>query len=67
MMSIPKGSKLRRSRSVDLSHKGHWICKWIPILGFRRWKSRKLCNGTCEIMKHEVPKGQNDCVGHRIQ
>jgi hypothetical protein len=24
-MSIPKGSKLRRSRVIDPSHKGHWI------------------------------------------
>jgi hypothetical protein len=23
--SIPKGSKLRRSRTVDPSHKSHWI------------------------------------------
>jgi hypothetical protein len=27
--SIPKGSKLRRSRTIDPSHKGHWIYTWI--------------------------------------
>jgi hypothetical protein len=60
-VSIPKGSKLRRSRTIDPSHKGHWIYKWIPISGFRRWKSRKLCNGNHDIMKREVPKAKGWC------
>jgi hypothetical protein len=62
--SIPKGSKLRRSRTIDPSHKGHWIYAWNSILGFRGWKSRKLCNGNHEIMKHDIPKAKRICVGH---
>jgi hypothetical protein len=53
-----KGSKLRRSRTVDPSHKGRWIYTRIPISGFRGWKSRKLGNGNREITKREIPKAK---------
>jgi hypothetical protein len=46
--------KLRRGRTIDPSHKGRWIYTRISISGFRRLKSRNLCNGTHEIMKREV-------------
>jgi hypothetical protein len=59
MTSIPKGSKLMRSRTVDPSQKGHWICKQIPISGFRGWKSCKLCNGNPDITNREVPKAKS--------
>jgi hypothetical protein len=57
-MSISKGSNLRRSRTIDPSHKGRWIYTWISISGFRRWKSCKLCNRNRDIMKHKVPKAK---------
>jgi hypothetical protein len=31
---FPKGSKLRRARTVDPSHEDHWIYAWIRISGF---------------------------------
>ena len=65
-MSIPKGSKLRRSRALDPSHKSHRIYRWISTSGFRRLKSQNFCNGTRKIMKREVSKGRKDLVGHRI-
>jgi hypothetical protein len=58
--------KLRRGRTVDPSRQGPLDLHVDSISGFRRLKSRNLCNGTREIMKREVPKGQKDCVGHRI-
>jgi len=56
--SIPKGSKIKRSRNVDPSHKGRWIYTWIPISGLHRWKSYKLCNRNHDIWNHEAPKAK---------
>jgi hypothetical protein len=50
-MSISEGSKLRRGRTVDLSHKGHWIYTWIFVSSFHGWKSRN-------ILKHKVSKAK---------
>jgi hypothetical protein len=63
-MKVSKGSKLRRSRTVDPSHKGRWIYTWISISGFHRLKSRKLATGTT---KSQSAKSQRlkGCVGHR--
>jgi hypothetical protein len=55
-MSISKGSKLRRSRTVDPSHKGCWIYTYIVVSDFRGWKSRKHCNGNREVTKRDIPK-----------
>jgi hypothetical protein len=66
-MSIPKGSKLRRSRTVDPSHKGRWIYMWISISGFGRWKSRKLCNENHDITKRKVPKAKKIMWATRIR
>jgi hypothetical protein len=66
-VSIPKGSKLRRSRTIDPSHKGHWIYTYILVSGFRGWKSYKCCNGNREITKHDIPKAKGLCGPWRIQ
>jgi hypothetical protein len=66
-MSILEGSKLRRGRTVDPSHKGRWIFAWNSISGFRRLKSRKLGNGNRKIMKHEIPKAKRVVWGHKGQ
>jgi hypothetical protein len=58
-----KGSKLRRSRTIDLSHEGHWIRKRIPISGFRGWKFCKHCNGNRDIPKREIPKAKRTMCG----
>jgi hypothetical protein len=57
------GSKLRRGRTVDPSHKGRRIYSWISISDFRGLKSRKLCNGNHEITKNDIPKFKWICVG----
>jgi hypothetical protein len=60
-MSASKGSKLRRSRTVDPSHKGRWICKRIPI--FRDFVGGSPINFATRIAisrnaKSRRPKGQ---------
>jgi hypothetical protein len=64
MGKVSKGSKLKRSRTVDPSHKGCWIYTWIFVSGFRGWKSHKPCNGNHEITKHDIPKANRICVGY---
>jgi hypothetical protein len=59
-----KGSKLRRGRTIDPSHKGRWIYTWISISGIRRWKSRKHCNGNRDIPIRDILKAKWICVGH---
>jgi hypothetical protein len=62
-----KGSKLRRSRTIDPSHKGRWIYTWILVSGFRGWKSRKPCNGNRDIPNREVSKAKRMVWDHRSQ
>jgi hypothetical protein len=57
-MKALKGSKLRRSRTIDPSNKGRWIYTWISISGFHRLKFRKLCNGNRNIPNREVPEAK---------
>jgi hypothetical protein len=54
---FPRGSKLRRGRAVDPSHKGRWIYTWNRVSGFRGLKVRKHCNRNREIMKRDIPTG----------
>jgi hypothetical protein len=63
-VKVSKGSKLRRSRTVDPSHRGRWIYMWLAISGFQGWKTRKHCNGNREITKRDIPKAKWIYVGH---
>jgi hypothetical protein len=65
MAEVSEGSKLRRGRTIDLSHKSHWIYTWILVSGFRGWKSRKPCNGNRDIPKREIPKAKRTVCGPR--
>jgi hypothetical protein len=58
-----KGSKLRRGRTVDLSHEDHQIYTWNHASGFCRFKSRNYCNRNHKIVKCDNPTARIFCVG----
>jgi hypothetical protein len=58
-----EGSNIRRGRTVDPSHKSHWIYTWILVSGFRGWKSHKPCNENHDILKHEILKAKRMVCG----
>jgi hypothetical protein len=62
---FPKGSKLRRGRTVDPSHKGRWIYTWISISGFRGLKSVNIATGIA-ISRNAISRKLRGFVwGHR--
>jgi hypothetical protein len=58
-----KGSKLRRGRTVDLSHEDHRIYTWYSASRFRGLKSHEQRNKNHEITNRDILIGQRNSVG----
>jgi hypothetical protein len=64
-VSFSKGSKLKRGRTVDPSHKGRRIYPCIRTSEFRGSNSVNLANGNREITIRDIPKAMRIVWGHR--
>jgi hypothetical protein len=60
---LSRGSKLRRGRTIDRSHKDHRIYTWDRASGFCGLKSREQCNRNREITNHDILTAKKICVG----
>jgi hypothetical protein len=60
---FPKGSKLRRGRTIDPSHKGRWIYTWIPYRGFMGGSPVNIATGIAKSRYTRYPESQEDLCG----
>jgi hypothetical protein len=60
---LSRGSKLRRGRTIDPSHKDHRIYMWDHASRFHGLKSYERCNRNREIANHDILTAKKICVG----
>jgi hypothetical protein len=64
---IPKGSKLRRGRAIDPSHKDRRIYTWNRVSGFRGLKSRNIATGIAKSRNAISRQAKGTVWGHKGQ